>query len=467
MCVEPAKTEEARIEETKPEATTEPAKETVTKETPKGSVTIEKGPEPLITIILQNAEIEDVLFLIAENTGIDISVESRSIKGKISLKVTRKPVSEVFNLIATQGNFKWNKYNDIYIFGSEQFIWSFPGVIKPKVVRLKYSDPMKVRQVLTQMRLGTANNVTLYQAPNISGTGGRLNVPTAQDAIVLKGDEKLIAQMLDVIRQIDVPPLLIKVNMKVIEYSLTDNKNIGFNWKNVTGGGTLDKGVISFNLQEKFNATEGELPLQGFKRGSSIDFNMVFNYLLDQGSAKILADSTLNVTNGGRGEFFVGEKIPYRSTFQVSDFGRVTQRIQNEDVGISMRFKAQAADDNMITLYLDPDLTNLKEITDIGPRTSKKNFTTTVRIQSGQAYAIGGLINESDRVTYDKVPFLGDLPLLGKFFKSKNTQKNRSELIVIFTPEIVRDAAVRMYDMTNEDQYPVEGNTGSSFSLSN
>ena len=421
--------------------------------------------EPLVTMVMQNAEIEDLLFLIAENTGIDISIESRSVRGTISLKITKKPISEVFDLIATQGNFEWNNYKGTYIFGSEEFIWDIPGVITPRVIRLRYADPLRVRQVLTQLRLGGNRSVTLYQAGNISGSGGQGQVPTAQNAIILKGDTQQLNAMMDVIRQIDVPPLLIKVNMKVIEYSLADDKNTGFNWSIIPRGGSsggADKGFISFSLTEK--ADEGGLPLtfQGFKRQFPFDISLIYNFLEDKGDAKLLADSTLTVTNGGRGEFFVGETVPYRSTFQVSDFGRVTQRVQQESIGIKMSFQAQASDDGMITLYIDPNISNLKEITDIGPRTSNKTFKTTIRIQSGQPYAIGGLINESDRTSYDKVPFLGDLPLLGNLFKGKSRSVQRSEMIVVFTPEIVHDAATRKY----ADIYDFAPDEGVAFSLS-
>ena len=416
--------------------------------------------EPLVTIILQNADIEDVLMLISENTGIDISLESRSVKGTITIKVTRKPISQVFDLIATQGNFKWNKYKDTYIFGSEDFIWDVPGVITPKVIRLKYADPTKVRSVLTSLRLGSNRGVTLYQSSNIGSSGQAGQVPTAQNALVLKGDQQQIDAMMEVIRQLDVPPLLIKVNMKVIEYSLTDDMNKGFNWS-ISSGGTStasDKGFISFSLTE--NETGGQLPFQGFKRQNAFDINVIYNFLEDKGDAKILADSTLTVANGGKGEFFVGETIPYRSTFQVSDFGRVTQRIQQESVGIELRFQAQASDDGMITLYLDPSLSNLKEITDIGPRTSNKRFNTTIRIPSGQPYAIGGMINDTERVKYDTVPFLGDLPLIGKLFSGKSRSHQRSEMIVIFTPEIIYDAASMKY----EDMYGLQ-ESDSTFSL--
>ncbi|MCD6217997.1 AMIN domain-containing protein [bacterium] len=420
--------------------------------------------EPLVTMVMQNAEIEDLLFLIAENTGIDISIESRSVRGTISLKITKKPISEVFDLIATQGNFKWNNYKGTYIFGSEDFIWDIPGVITPRVIRLKYADPLRVRQVLTQLRLGGARSVTLYQAGNIGSSSGRGQVPTAQNALILKGDTQQLRAMMDVIKQIDVPPLLIKVNMKVIEYSLANDKNTGFNWSIMPRGGSsggTDKGFISFSLAEK--ADPGGLPLtfQGFKRQFPFDISMIYNFLEDKGDAKLLADSTLTVTNGGRGEFFVGETVPYRSTFQVSDFGRVTQRVQQESVGINMSFQAQASDDGMITLYIDPNISNLKEITDIGPRTSNKTFKTTIRIPSGQPYAIGGLINESDRTSYDKIPFLGDLPLLGNLFKGKSRSVQRSEMVIVFTPEIVHDAATRKYS----DIYDFEPDEGVAFSL--
>ncbi len=421
--------------------------------------------EPLVTMVMQNAEIEDLLFLIAENTGIDISIESRSVRGTISLKITKKPISEVFDLIATQGNFKWNNYKGTYIFGSEDFIWDIPGVITPRVIRLRYADPLRVRQVLTQLRLGGNRSVTLYQAGSIGGSGGQGQVPTAQNAIILKGDSQQLKAMMDVIKQIDVPPLLIKVNMKVIEYSLADDRNTGFNWSIIPRGGSsggADKGFISFSLAEK--ADEGGLPLtfQGFKRQFPFDISMIYNFLEDKGDAKLLADSTLTVTNGGRGEFFVGETVPYRSTFQVSDFGRVTQRVQQESIGINMSFQAQASDDGMITLYIDPNISNLKEITDIGPRTSNKTFKTTIRIPSGQPYAIGGLINESDRTSYDKVPFLGDLPLIGNLFRGKSRSIQRSEMVIVFTPEIVHDAATRKYS----DVYDFEPDEGVAFSLS-
>jgi type IV pilus assembly protein PilQ len=420
--------------------------------------------EPLVTIIVQNADIEDVILLIAEEAGLDVSLESKAIKGTISLKVTKKPVSEVFNLISTQGNFKWNKYKGTYIFGSEEFIWDVPGVIQTRIIRLKYADPLKVRQVLSQLRIGSPRSITLYQGSVGKGGGGsKGQVPTAQNALVLKGDDAQLQDMIAVIQELDVPPLLIKVNMKVIEYSITEDRNFGFDWRIVGQGASssTDKGFIAFNLKEK--QTEGPLPLtfQGFQRSSKYDINLIINFLDESGDAKILADSTLTIVNGGEGTFFVGETVPYRSTFQISDFGRVTQRIQQENIGINLKFRAQASDDGMITLYLNPDIRNLKEVTDIGPRTSDKKFDTTVRIPSGQPYAIGGLINESDRVSYNKIPFVGDLPLVGKLFQNKKRQHLTSELIIVFTPEIVHDRATQRYS----DVYNLGADEGVSFSL--
>ncbi|MFH1516204.1 MAG: secretin N-terminal domain-containing protein [bacterium] len=422
--------------------------------------------EKLVTLVVQNAEIEQVLFLIAENANVDVSIESKAVRGTISLRVTKKPISEVLDLISTQGNFKWNNYKGTYIIGSEDFIWEVPGVIKSKIVRLKYADPLKVRQVLQQLRIGSNRSVSLYQGGTASAAG-RGQVPTADNALILKGDATQINDMMEIIQQLDIPPLLIKVNMKVVEYSLSDDKKSGFNWSILPTGSSGEesqKGFISFKLSENDSTAGSDIPLtfQGFKRTHTFDINAIFNFLEDKGNAKILADSTLTVTNGGLGEFFVGETVPYRSTFQVSDFGRVTQRVQQESIGITMRFTAQAsADDGMVTLYLDPQVTNLKEITDIGPRTSDKTFKTTIRIQSGQPYAIGGLINETDRISYDKVPFLGDLPLVGALFKAKSRQLSRSEMVVIFTPEIVHDAATQRYP----EIYDFDEADGVSFGL--
>jgi len=146
--------------------------------------------------------------------------------------------------------------------------------------------------------------------------------------------------------------------------------------------------------------------------------------------------SSLTVANNQAGTLFVGENIPYRSTFQVSELGRVTQRVAIQAVGLQLNFRAHANPDGSVTMNLTPQNSNLLELTDIGPRTVDQRFATTVRVRDGEPFIIGGFIRDEKRVNYDRFPFLSEIPLLGHLFRNREVQNTRSELIFVFTPHI-------------------------------
>jgi type II secretory pathway component GspD/PulD (secretin) len=164
----------------------------------------------------------------------------------------------------------------------------------------------------------------------------------------------------------------------------------------------------------------------------------VLNYLETEGDAISIANPNLVVASGQTATLFVGEVIPFRSTFQVSDFGRVTQRISNQNVGLSLTYSARAdMSTGLVSLSVTPDLSSLQGITDIGPRTSNNNFTSNLVIPSGESFVVGGMLNDTTDSSENKLPILGDLPLIGKLFRSKRKTIDKSELIFIFTPTIL------------------------------
>jgi len=148
--------------------------------------------------------------------------------------------------------------------------------------------------------------------------------------------------------------------------------------------------------------------------------------------------SSLTVANNQTGTLFVGENIPFRSTFQVSELGRVTQRVATQSVGLTLDFRPHANPDGTVTLVLRPQNSNLLELTDIGPRTVDQRFTTTVRVKDGEPFIIGGFIRDERRVKYDRFPFLSELPLLGHLFRNREVKNTKSELIFVFTPHIIK-----------------------------
>jgi pilus assembly protein CpaC len=118
--------------------------------------------------------------------------------------------------------------------------------------------------------------------------------------------------------------------------------------------------------------------------------------------------------------------------------------IQFREFGVRLNFIPTITPRGTIRLQVAPEVSALDYTNGLTiqgfniPGVSVRNVNTEVELAQGQSFAIGGLLNNSETQTFEKIPFIGDIPILGKLFQSKNTSKSNTELIVIVTPEIVR-----------------------------
>jgi pilus assembly protein CpaC len=159
---------------------------------------------------------------------------------------------------------------------------------------------------------------------------------------------------------------------------------------------------------------------------------------------QVLAQPNLLVANGRQGSFLAGGQFPYptvQGTTGGGGVGAVT--IQFKEFGIRLNFIPTITPRNTIRLQVAPEVSALdyaNGVTISGftvPGIDVRKVNTEVELGEGQSFVIGGLLDNRTTKTFQKIPFLGDLPILGKFFQSIDTTKTNTELIVIVTPEIV------------------------------
>jgi general secretion pathway protein D len=140
----------------------------------------------------------------------------------------------------------------------------------------------------------------------------------------------------------------------------------------------------------------------------------------------------------------VGQSVPFVRGSQVTDAGQVTSQVEYEDIGIQLDVKPHINPDGFVYMEVKPEISQITPSTvNIGngivlPIFSKRNAETTVVVKDGETVVIGGLITTTDQETESKVPFLGDVPGLGVLFRTTNIQKNRTELLIVLTPRVVR-----------------------------
>jgi len=164
--------------------------------------------------------------------------------------------------------------------------------------------------------------------------------------------------------------------------------------------------------------------------------------LAGQNILQILAEPNLLAMNGKEASFLAGGQFPF-PTLQGGGGGVGQVTVSFKEFGIRLRFVPTVTPRGTIRLHVAPEVSSLDYANSLivsgstVPAIDTRRVETEVELQSGQSFAIAGLLNNQTTAALAKIPGLGDIPLLGKLFQSKQVTKNNSELLVIVTPELV------------------------------
>lgn len=162
------------------------------------------------------------------------------------------------------------------------------------------------------------------------------------------------------------------------------------------------------------------------------------------GVVQVLAEPNVLAEDGKEASFLAGGEYPYPVVQNSGAGGSPTVTLEFKQYGIDLNFIPTITPRNTIHLQVAPSVSELDYANGITlngfqvPGIDVRNVNTDVELKNGQSFVIGGLLSSNDTKTFEKIPFIGDIPILGKFFQSVSDQKSNTELIVIVTPEIVK-----------------------------
>jgi pilus assembly protein CpaC len=178
------------------------------------------------------------------------------------------------------------------------------------------------------------------------------------------------------------------------------------------------------------------------------DFTMALQFLEEENLARILAEPRLVTQSGQEASFLAGGEYPY----PVVDDNDVS--VEFKEFGVGLKFTPIINSDGLITLRVAPSVTDISGFVklDAGdqPILSTRKLESTVHLRDGQTLALAGLLKQNLGEAVKKLPFLGDIPVLGTLFRSSSFQNDKTDLLVAVTPHIVKPAR------ENEISYPGE-----------
>ncbi|MBV7255246.1 type II and III secretion system protein family protein [Pacificimonas sp. WHA3] len=194
----------------------------------------------------------------------------------------------------------------------------------------------------------------------------------------------------------------------------------------------------------KFVTNDATSSLFGVGSLFGVDFNATVDALENDGLLTLLAEPNLTALSGETASFLAGGEFP------IVTYGRDGPNVQFKEYGVSIAFSPTVLADNRISMRVRPEVSELTEagsvrLNDISiPALTTRKAETSVELGSGQSFMIGGLTRNSFTTSTEKIPFLGDIPILGALFKSDTFRRDETELVIVITPYLVKPVSQRL-----------------------
>ncbi|RQW90014.1 MAG: type II secretion system protein GspD [Geobacter sp.] len=328
---------------------------------------------------------------------------------------------------------------------------------KINVYYLENADATEVSKVLegmfkttstaTATAAATAAKAGAPQQSAFEGTSISITPDKATNSLVIMASPTDFQNLTQVIKQLDRRRRQVFVKALIAEVSLDKLREIGTQL-GVAGGGSdgtiAAAGVFDpFNFLGASNAQQKAVVaiLQGL--ANNVNFSGALKLLDQSGAVNVLSTPNILTSDNKEAEIFVGENVPFVSSTNLSSTGLSQQSIERKDTGITLRITPQITEGEYIKLDIYQEISAVKnskgEAADL--ITTKRSAKTSVVVKDSDSVVIGGLIQTRDEDVVNKIPILGDIPLLGYLFKTKSTSRTKTNLLIMLTPQIVRNAA--------------------------
>lgn len=289
---------------------------------------------------------------------------------------------------------------------------------------------------------GSNSNSTSGVGTSSQGTSGtedeanRYRDGDNSKTLIVRGRVSAVASAINLLRSIDVKPRQVMVEVQVIDTSPEFSEKLGVKWDWLPFN--FFEAPRGTNVGGSFLNTTKPAGIGQFTR-LPINFNAILDAMVVNKEAKILAKPSVMVIDGQDSNVFIGDTIRARLA-QAGSLGAQTVEIAEFPVGIILLFRPRINADGNITMRVHPVVSTITALdSDNIPQTSTREAETTVMVKDGETVVIGGLIREEMTKTIQEIPLLSKLPLIGELFRSRSTNKRKSEIMVLITPRLVKD----------------------------
>ncbi len=351
-----------------------------------------------------------------------------------------------------------------------------------QVVRLAHAEAKNVAEILRALVTGGVAGGGGAAGGAGGGGGAPISSPTklniqadeSLNALVVRADPSDMSEIMELIQELDVRRIQVLIEAAIVEISLDDSFNFGFDFAAIDQGGDstpLISTALSPAIATIVKALQGAVdadgnpvaPVAAISALSSpgiavgkldiggLSFAAVLQAIATSSAANLLSTPSILTLDNEEAKILVGQEVPFRTgTFTTSGTGTDNPftTIQRKDVGISLTVTPHIHDGKVVRLEVSQEVSNLvlsslaavstDTLSDVV--TNKRTIQTTVLVEDRQTIVLGGLIEDDLQNTEKRVPLLGDIPWLGKLFRNTEKKHIKRNLLVFLRPTVLNTA---------------------------
>jgi len=404
---------------------------------------LEERMQKRISVDFRDTPIEDVIRIMADQADVDI-IKSPKVSGTVTATLTDVPLQEALNnILAAQGCGYVASENMIRVAPLSEITES-SEVLITRIYRITYADVKEVEASLKKF---------VSKSGSLSANLGTSNVIVTDTESRIKAIDTFISEIDRITPQI-------LVEARIYDITSKDKLDLGIKWQagrntiygtgGITGVGTNPTDRTDPFMTGTFNSTaeKTEHSTGALRFGwlnDSIDIDVLLKAQQDKIDAKLLANPRVLVLDNQTAQIKIITEKPYIELSETSGGGSMgTTKFR--EIGVTLKVTPHLTRDDMVRLLLKPEFSVETGTVNVGtvaqqypqPVVDRREAETTLLIKNGQTIVLGGLRKKEVTKEVNKIPLLGDLPLVGVLFRFNGESTINSELVVFVTPWIVR-----------------------------
>lgn len=337
-----------------------------------------------------------------------------------------------------------------------------------QVIYLKYAKAAEISAILQGYAEATATGT----GKDAATTKKQVTILSDENtnSLVITAPPRPMRELLSVVKQLDIRRAQVLVEAIIAEVTMDDASALGFDWAGATSAGIILSetpspigvgigsvlGALTADNPAAVLGTDASFPgitlAGGVESNGQLKFLGLLRALSSNTNNNVLSTPSLLAMDNQEAEISIGQEVPFL-TGQFTSTGSgssssVTnpfQTIERKDVGITMRITPHVVDEDTVELKLYQEVSNLVlssgSLQTADVVTNKRTVDTTVIVDDGEIVALGGLIDDTVSAEEQRVPLLGDIPILGNLFKGKRQQRTKRNLMIFIRPVVLQDGA--------------------------